>query len=559
MFLGIDVGGTHTDAVAVNKNGQTVAAAKTTTDHDDLFASIRTAMVQVLSEVDEDLVERINLSTTLSTNVIVEGKAEDVGVIVSAGPGIDPGSYRVGCFHRVAGAMDHRGHEIAALDMKTMESAMADCRRHGIKVFAVVGKFSTRNPAHELLMRKALEERTGMESMPDFISLGHRLSGTLNFPRRIFTSYYNAATWRTYNTFATAMERSLGKRNGPLRHKANILKADAGTMPFPISRDLPVETISSGPAASIMGVMAMTGQRRDCLILDIGGTTTDISALLGGSPVLEENGIMLNHLPTLVRGLKTISIGVGGDSAIRVADSGEVLAGPQRLGPAIALGGETPTITDAMNLLGLCALGNVEASRRGLAALAGKYGLEAAALAEEALAKAVTAIQTASDKLLLEINEKPVYTIMEMLTSQKAKIKEIVLIGGPAKAFSKPLAEAYGLPVLVPENHAVGSAIGAAMARATMSAELFADTAKGVMIIPNLGVSRNIGQDYSLEQAESDIKQFLLDYMLEIGVEYDLNQLIEITEKDSFAMIEGANRNGRSIRIKCQIKPGVSK
>lgn len=559
MFLGIDVGGTHTDAVAVTADGQIAAVAKTTTNHADLLDSICTAMDLILAEVDEYLIERINLSTTLSTNVIVEGRTEDVGVIVSAGPGIDPRNFQVGSFHWVPGAMDHRGHEIAPLDLTAMENAAESCRRHAVKVFAVVGKFSTRNQKHELIMSQILGNRTDQESRPDFISMGHRLSGQLNFPRRIFTSYYNAATWRTYNSFANAIERSLGKRNGPLRHKINILKADAGTMPFPASRELPVETISSGPAASVMGVMALDpkGERPDCLVLDIGGTTTDISILVNNAPVLQEEGIDLNRLPTLVRGIKTVSIGVGGDSAIRI-EAGQVKTGPQRLGPAMALGGDAPTLMDAMNVLGWAQLGDREASRQGLDSMAAQAGLELDALAEQAVHTAVMTIKAAADEMLREINDKPVYTIMEMLTSRRVRCQEIILIGGPARAFQPPLTKAFNLPVIVPEAYAVGSAMGAAMARSTMSAEMFADTGKGIMIIPNLGITKKISADYTLKEAEADIKRYLLAYMAELGVHEDIASAVDITEKDSFAMIEDACRTGRNIRVKCQIRPGVT-
>jgi N-methylhydantoinase A/oxoprolinase/acetone carboxylase beta subunit len=202
MYLGIDVGGTHTDAVALNEAG-VAAQVKVKTDQTDLLASVNQALRGILETVKPEGVRQLNLSTTLSTNAIVQGTTEDVGMLVIPGPGISADEFML-CrdYHVLPGATDHRGSETDRLDEGQARAAIEACRASGVRVFGCVGKFSTRNPLHENTMRQLL----GADS--DYVTLGHELGGRLNFPRRIATAYFNCAVWRVFNAFATAVEKS---------------------------------------------------------------------------------------------------------------------------------------------------------------------------------------------------------------------------------------------------------------------------------------------------------------------------------------------------------------
>jgi N-methylhydantoinase A/oxoprolinase/acetone carboxylase beta subunit len=551
MHLGIDVGGTHTDAVAMRGN-QVAASCKIVTDHDNLLISVRAALDKVLGAIHGERVARLNLSTTLTTNAIVSGKTEDVGVLVTAGPGIDPEFHRIGRgYHLVGGALDHRGFEITPLPDKDVKKAIAACKKMGMRVFAVVGKFSTRNPAHELAVRKALGKSA------DFVTMGHRLSGLLNFPRRISTAYYNAAVWRLYNSFADAIEQSAKERN--LDAPLNILKADGGTMPLSISRERPVESILSGPAASVMGIIALCDIREDCAILDIGGTTTDIAIFAGGAPIIETKGIEVGSYPTLVRALKTHSIGVGGDSKLRIRED-RIFVGPEREGPSMAQGGERPTLIDAFNYQGLSSHGDRQASIRGIEQMAALWDMPPAKLAEKAIARAVEQIKNAVDELVWSINQKPVYTINELLTGKEIRPTKLYAMGGPAMAFQSRLHQAFGLEVEVPDNYDVANAVGAALTRTTCDLELFADTQKRQLFFPALGEERGIPSSYNLEQAEKDTRERLLAHLEEIMPleAARLGGSVETIEANSFNMVDDYGGTGRNIRVKCQIKPGIS-
>ena len=559
MLLGIDVGGTHTDAVAVDVSGsvRVVASCKVRTNHSDLLASVNEALDTILAEVDGKSIRQLNLSTTLSTNAIVEGKTEDVGVLVSAGPGIDPHNY-MPCkdFHALDGSIDHRGNEIKALPVAQLGRAIESCRKAGIRVFAVVGKFSTRNPRHENLMRRSICSCRDENKCDhaDFVTQGHQLGGALNFPRRVATAYFNCAVWRLYNEFASAVERSLAEKG--LAHIAvNILKADGGTMPLTLSRTMPVQSIFSGPAASVMGIIALTDIFHDSVILDIGGTTTDIAIFAEGAPLIEREGISIGSHPTLVTALKVHSIGIGGDSALSV-QGGEVRVGPTRMGPSVCMGGSHPTLTDALNAIGSSEVGDVMRSGEALATLADKHGLDAADLARRAVDFAGGRIHEATRELIEEINSKPVYTIHELLGDKRIIPRKIYLVGGPAQAMKMPLFQHFHLSTEVPENYDVANAIGAALTKTTWELELFADTERHVLFIPSLSYRENVNTSYNLDQAKKDAVNQLVMQLDNLGVRLNPEEA-EISHASSFNMIKNFDNVGKNIRVKCQVRPGV--
>ncbi len=558
MYLGIDVGGTHTDAVALAESG-IVAQAKVRTDHKDLLASVNQALGLILASVDPAQVGQLNLSTTLSTNAIVEGTTEDVGMLVVPGPGISLDD-AVLCrdFHLLDGSIDHRGSEVRRLDPGQAQAAIDACRAKGVRVFGAVGKFSTRNPLHENTLRQMIGQNA------DYVTMGHELGGRLNFPRRMATAFFNCAVWRVFGAFADAVEKSLADLG--LGHvRVNTLKADGGTFPLQQARRMPVQSIFSGPAASVMGIIALCDITHDSIILDIGGTTTDIAVFVDGQPLVENDGIHIGSHPTLVRALKVRSIGIGGDSALSVLGEA-VRVGPNRLGPSLADSipagahpGEDarPTLIDALNTAGACAHGNVEASRLGIARFAAQHSISPEMLAQAAVEAAAEAIHKATRELLDEINDKPVYTIHELLEGRRVIPKRVYLMGGPAQAMSMAVRSRFELFTVVPEHFGVANAIGAALTRNTASLELFADTERGMMFIPALRHKENVPRTYNLEDAKRDALNHMLAHLSQMGVFADRDNA-QVTQATSFNMVGEGRTTGRNIRVKCQIKPGVA-
>lgn len=545
MRLGIDVGGTHTDAVLIDQD--IVAVAKVSTDHADLLSSIHAVLLEVLKDTHPNRVKTLSLSTTLCTNAIVQDRIEAVAMLVSGGPGIDCRNHSIGPhFTMIDGAIDHRGIELKALDQAALDSAAAHLLDSGVRSFGVVGKFSTRNPNHELRMRDAL-------ARAEIVTLGHQLSGALNLPRRIATAYYNSAASRLYNQFLDAMIQGL--KDAGITAAINVVKADGGAIPQTLSRTLPVQSIFSGPAASVMGIMALCHIDQDSLILDIGGTTTDMAVFVNGVPLLEPDGISIGNRPTLVRALKMRSIGIGGDSTVRWTQSGLSL-GPDRQGPPLALGGPLPALTDALNTLGMASFGNIEASIQGFTQLGQFQGVGPMEAAKAVVQLATAGIRQAAKVFLSEINAEPVYTLHELLKGRSVAFSRVVVMGGPAKALADSLEREFHLPVTCPKHFAVANAVGAALTKNTLAVNLHADTPRGQMFIPNLGLVKNIPSSYTLEEATAEAKQTLFDHLTKLGLSADMAD-IEVVRASSFNMVDQFSTLGRNIRVRCQTKPGV--
>ncbi|MEA3333752.1 MAG: hydantoinase/oxoprolinase family protein [Pseudomonadota bacterium] len=551
MLLGIDVGGTHTDAVIIDR-GEVTATAKVETDQSNLIASIDAVLEKILSSKPNQSISKINLSTTLTTNSIVEKKLEEVGVLAVSGPGLAPSSFSNDLgqhFHLIEGSIDHRGSRQQALNEAAAQDAVTDCKHNKLKVFAVVSKFSPRNPEIEQTLAELVSDQS------DFTTIGHRISGRLNFPRRLATAYYNAAVWRRYNLFADAITQSIKKHK--LDAPLNILKADGGTIDFDNSRKNPIQTILSGPAASVMGIIALSSITEDAIILDIGGTTTDIAIFADGAPLLEKEGVSFGGRATSVRAIDTHSIGIGGDSAITISPEGKLMVGPQRQGPPMALDGHKPTLIDACNVKGLCRLGNCDNSFAGLQELAEKNHLTVVELADNAIDLALTTIRDEADKLLETINQRPVYTVEEVVHGEKINPQKLYVMGGPAAILAPLLSKIFDLETEVPDNYAVANAIGAALTKMTMEVELFADTGKKTMLIPNLDIRRKVSSSYSLNDARKDGISELVKYLRENGHPEIADQNISVVEAEAFNMVDDYAVGSKTIRVSCQIRPGL--
>jgi N-methylhydantoinase A/oxoprolinase/acetone carboxylase beta subunit len=547
MIIGLDVGGTHTDAVLLDEQG-VQNEVKIPTDASDLFATVLQALHAITPGIDAAAIRRIVLSTTLTTNAIVQGLLPPVGMIVSAGPGIDPALHQTTPhFACVKGSIDHRGREVEPLDLQEVKSAADAFRREGIRMVGVVGKFSIRNPLHELQIEAVLGSRF------DAVFLGHRVSGQLNFARRIATTYLNAAVYPIHREFFEGVTRSLNAegRDLPLR----LLKADGGNMRFAASIACPAQTILSGPAASVMGAVAMGANDEDSLVMDIGGTTTDMAVLIGRAPVLDPNGISIGDYKTQIRSLETLSIGLGGDSAVRLQD-GALQVGPQRHGPAILYGGRTPTPTDALAVLGDIDSDKRDAARAGLKPLADALGLSVEAAAGEVLETACRKIVAAAEQLVARINSKPVYTVHELMEGYRVKPRSIMVLGGPAPYFAGHLERLSAYRVRVVPHWHVANAIGAALARTTCDVMLFADTEQRIASAPEENFSRRIDAGYDLAAAEAQAFELLRAKALARGANPDLLEM-EVVEKSAFNMVRGFQTTGRNLRVRAQVKPGL--
>ncbi|MBK7550933.1 MAG: hydantoinase/oxoprolinase family protein [Syntrophaceae bacterium] len=548
MILGIDVGGTHTDAVLL-ENFQVRKKTKVPTNQLRLVSSLIGVMDEILRDENPAAIERVVFSTTLSTNAIVQGKTARVGMIVASGPGLAPEDLRVSEDTRfVSGYVSNRGIEVAPIKKGEVEAAASDLKASGIAHLGVVGKFSTRNPAHENEIGELVGNGFG------HVSFGHRLSGNLNFRRRIATAFLNASVFDLYQQFVGEI-LEFASRAG-IAAPIYILKADGGTVEIRRSAEQPVQTILSGPAASVMGILSLADcSGADGVILDMGGTTTDIALLAGGVPLLEPLGVTIEGHRTLIRGLKTRSIGLGGDSRVRV-DGGKLVIGPRREGPAAAFGGPWPTPTDAMIVLGLAQIGDAAKAETAVLETAGKLNLTVTQAARAIFEKTCGDIAAAVGTMVEEVNNKPVYTIHELLEGRKLSPSRLFIVGGPSAAVACRLGEILGCEAVIPRDAEVANAFGAALARTTAEITILAETERGSLTIAEEGLQMKIPAHFTRRDILRIGMEKLRERAIRLGArESDIET--EIVEDQEFNMVRGFHTTGKNIRLKVQVKPGV--
>ena len=547
MIIGLDVGGTHIDVVLIDRNG-IIKEIKVPTDSSDLFTSVLSGLTAITKNRNPEKIKRIVLSTTLTTNAIVQDKTQPAGMIVAGGPGLDPEFYRTNSnYFPVAGAIDHRGREIEPINPAEIKDIIAQLKTNGIKHVGVVGNFSVRNPSQELEIGQILN------SSFEKVFMGHRISGNLNFPRRIATTFLNASVYPIHKEFYLSVEKSLAAKG--LKLPIRLLKADGGNMRFTSTIEHPVQTILSGPAASAMGAIAFGPQKEDTLVMDIGGTTTDIAVLVRRSPVLDPLGIELGRYKTLIRSLETLSIGLGGDSAVRV-DNGRLRVGPERLGPAMAYGGSSPTPTDALFILENITDGSRAKAVEGIEPLASALGFSVKACAAEILDVACKKVLSAGRQLIDRINGKPVYTIHELQEGYIVHPKSILVLGGPAPYFAKYLEQISNYRVRVVPRWKVANAIGAALARTTCEVTFFADTERRIAQAPEENFRQTIDHGFDVNAAIRQASELLKAKAVKRGANADKLEM-DVLESLQFNMVRGFNTTGKNIRIKMQVTPGL--
>ena len=346
MLLGIDTGGTYCDAVLYDQAAGVEASAKALTTKHDLSLCIGEVMERVLARRSPEDVQLVSLSTTLATNAVVEGQGNPVCLILigydeaslqraslAAAIGRDPLAF-------VTGGHGPLGDEQATLDEDAARTAIAQ-HAGGVEAFAVAGYFGVRNPAHELRVRDLVRETTGLP-----VTCAHELTSNLDAPRRALTAVLNARLIPQIQTLILAVrERMKALRiSCPLM----VVKGDGSLIKDEVALTCPVETILSGPAASVVGAQALS-RESDIVVSDIGGTTTDIAVLRGGRPVLNSKGAVVGGWRTMVEAISVHTSGLGGDSDVRLAeqrwpDGPGLEVGPRRVVPLSLLGQQYPDV-----------------------------------------------------------------------------------------------------------------------------------------------------------------------------------------------------------------------
>ena len=565
MLLGLDVGGTFTDAVIIDGH-RVVATAKRRTTKDNLMNGIGEALDAVLEGYDTSNIEQVTLSTTVVTNTIVEEKEQVVDLYVVTGPGRNVDDIFPVKPIYLQGYTDHRGIVVERTPADAVRGiANMVQTRSGTDLAAVSAKFGVRNPQEELSITEELKNTYHA------ISNGSLLSGSLNFPRRTISAYFNSAVTPVFTVFKKNVEDALSARNivAPL----HILKADGGSLPVEHMVSRPVETAFTGPAATVLGLSALgVIGNQHTVALDIGGTTTDISLWKHGRPLMTKNGVSIREYPSAVRSFAVTSVGIGGESVVRLKN-GNLTVGPERVGPSVALGGVEPTLGDALIVLGHANYGDFNLASRALQDLADAIQATVQSNNVNTLNNQLTLIKTSSDvaRLILQNaletiqrgvdevitveNKRPIYVVADIVNPDIFVPEHIVVVGGTAPSLGASIGEYMDLPITIPENAAVANAIGAALALSTIELTVHVDTKRRLLVIPELGIKQQNCTLKRAEQVVERVKEALSEEALRLGL--DTAQEIEIISIEDFPVVEGWQSMERLITVKVQLAAGV--
>lgn len=348
LVLGIDTGGTYTDGVLLDfQTRQVLRTTKTITTHHNLQECILNALDAILPE-DPGTIKLVSISTTLATNAIAEGKGRPVALLLL---GYDPdliqrfslsSNFATGRFRYLAGGHTLAGEEAQPLDLKALKQAVKDYQDE-VEAFAVSGYFSPFNPEHELRAESIISD---LVDAP--VVLGHQLSSKLNSVQRAATASLNASLLSILQNFIQSMHSALQARD--IQAPLMIMRGDGALMNSRIASQRPVETVHSGPAASAIGARFLARQE-NALVIDIGGTTTDMAIIDRGRVNISEKGTSVGEFSTAIRAAQVRSIGLGGDSLLDIDVEDHLLVGPARVVPLAYLADQDEYVSRSVRAL----------------------------------------------------------------------------------------------------------------------------------------------------------------------------------------------------------------
>ena len=333
LRLGIDTGGTFTDAVLVDDQKHIVAAEKSLTTRFDLTIGIG-AVIDKLSKTMLEQVSMVSLSTTLTTNSVVEDLGAPVCVLL---PGYNETQVKQSGLLEILpaqlvvileGGFDAVGQENQPLDLEHARKAISKLQDQ-VSAFAISSMFGTRNSSHENTLKSMVTELTAMP-----VICGYELASSLGAPRRALTAALNARMVPPVKELIASVTEILERHrvDAPLM----IVKGDGSLAGMDNAIEKPIGTVLSGPAASVIGACALSGLK-NAIVADMGGTTTDIAIVRNGQPELCKDGATIGDWQPMIEAVRVNSVGLGGDSEVRFGGHKGLTIGPRRVVPTSLL------------------------------------------------------------------------------------------------------------------------------------------------------------------------------------------------------------------------------
>lgn len=342
LALGIDAGGSYTDAVVMDiKNRTVLARAKTPTTHQDLIIGMARALEMLMLQrtFDNEEIHFVGLSTTLATNSILEGKGGRVGLITIGWEPDNKWSLGSDISISIRGGHDVNGRTEQGLDEKGLENAVRKMKDK-VQSLVVSSKFSVLNPSHEERARALINKWCDLP-----VITGHELSSELGVKERTVTAVLNGRLLPIVNDFLNDVCFMLKRQH--IDAKVMVLRGDGTMMNIETARAHPVETIMSGPAASALGGKFLS-RNENCIVVDMGSTSTDIIYVRRGLPTVRKEGAVVGNRRTHVKAMDALTIGLGGDSHISREGNGRIVIGPRRVVPLCMAALSYPSLIERM-------------------------------------------------------------------------------------------------------------------------------------------------------------------------------------------------------------------
>ena len=454
--LGIDVGGTNTDAVLIDEKLNVVASIKQHTSeniYDGIINAVRTVLEQ--SGIDRAEIGQAMLGTTQCTNAIVERKnLAPIGIMRIGAPASRGIPLMVDWAEDlkkiavktavVGGGFEYDGKELAPFDTEAATKFFQELKEQGVKSVAISCVFSTVRNDHELEAAKLCKKVMG-EDVHVSVSSG---IGSMGLIERENATILNAALYKVAQSFTEGFAQSLADQ-GVTNAQVYLSQNDGTLMTMDYARRYPILTIACGPTNSIRGASYLS-QQMNAIVIDVGGTTTDLGVIQNGFPRESGVAVTIGGVRTNFRMPDVVSIGLGGGSIVRQQEDGTVTVGPDSVGykiteKALCFGGDVCTATDIAVRLGMTDLGDKslvmgldeEFAQKGIAAIR--------ALCEDS----IDAMKVSSDDV------------------------DVILVGGGSIVLPENLAGAKS--VTKHEHGGVANAIGSAISKVSGTYEQLID------------------------------------------------------------------------------------
>lgn len=337
--MGIDAGGTYTDSVIIrDSDGEILDSNKSLTTYPDLLEGIKNSLDGLDQSYLKD-VKLVSVSTTLSTNTILESTGYPVALIM-VGDYVIPDTHSINNYIVVEGGHGPNGEEINPLDLDSVKAYVLQ-NKDKVSAFAISSYFSIRNPEHELQIKELIKELTGLP-----VVCGHELSQDLGAYNRGITAFLNAQLIPITDHFIETIISEMVRRQ--MNARVLMLKCDGSVVGIDEAKEKPIESIFSGPAASLVGA-AYLSKSKTCAVIDVGGTSTDVSMINNELPELCDEGAIVGGWQTKVKAIRMETSAMGGDSHIWIKNQRPNI-GPRRVIPLCVAATKYPELLEKLKM-----------------------------------------------------------------------------------------------------------------------------------------------------------------------------------------------------------------